>query len=147
MTKKSLSEIATPNDAEIQDFLTDYADTPMTVHKEPEDIPAPKTTLSFDQQPGEQATISGEILSGTLFLTLIESFMPIIIGILNEKFDKKKIDIKKLKLTAAQKKELIPICDEVVKKLQITANPVYLLIGSLIGIYGINYMALRNQDD
>ena len=141
----SFDEIqAAPVDKEIRDFLSDYEDAPMTVHEEEKEIQQPG--VSFDNTSGEQATISGEILTGTLFLTLIESFMPILIGILNDKFDKKKIDIKKLQLTAKQKNQLTPLCDEVVKKLEITANPVYLLIGSVIGIYGINYVHLRNQE-
>ena len=145
----SFSEIeAAPVDKEISSFLSDYKDTPMKVHDEglEDEDSNQKAGISFDNK-GENATLSGEILSGTLFLTLIESFMPILLGIINDKFDNKKVDIKKLGLTAKQKKELIPICDEVVKKFEISANPVYLLVGSLVGIYGINYMSLRNQDD
>ncbi len=131
------------SDTKIDDFLANYADAPMNVHK-PEESSEPVD--SKHSEPDEPMSISGEILSGTLFLTLIESFMPILIGILNEQFDNKKVDIKKLKLTAGQKKELSPICDEVVKHFNITGNPVMLLIGSLIGIYGINYMSLRNLE-
>lgn len=142
--KININDIVPKKVDDIDEFLGDYEHTPMTVHKkEPEEIE--ETTTREPMK--EEMTLSGEVLTGTLFLTMIESFMPIIIGILNEKFDNKKVDIKKLKLTAGQKKELIPICDEVIKKMELTANPIYLLIGSVIGIYGINYMALRQQDD
>ncbi len=130
------------SDKVIDQYLSDYKDTPMTVHKaEPE----PERKEEIKQPPLEEMELSGEVLTGALFLSLIESIMPLIIGVLNDKFDNKKVDVKKMRLTAGQRKELAPICDEVVKHLNIKANPIVLLVTSLIGIYGLNYMALRNE--
>ncbi len=143
MSKLSFSDDIAPSPPSVIDqYLDDYKDTPMTVHNKEE--PEPEQAKEFESTP-ETMTLSGEVLSGTLFLTLIESIMPLVIGILSERFDNKKVDVKKLKLTAAQRKELEPICDAVVKQMNVKSNPIVLLVISLLGIYGLNYMALRED--
>ena len=104
-----------------------------------------KTTETNEEQPKEEPkSVGGSLISGALFLTLIDVLIPLIIGLINDRMHpKEKLDINRLKLTPKQHEELKPMCNEVVKQLQITSNPVVLLIVSLIGIYGMNYVSLR----
>ena len=106
--------------------------------------PKPRDVNRTTYNPPENhaVTISGNIITGALFLLLIDMLVPLLIGLLNDRVSKNKIDIKQLKLTKEQKNELEPICDAVVKHINFTANPIVILVLSLSGIYGINYMAL-----
>lgn len=107
--------------------------------------PNPKVKASYNPPPNQQVTISGQFITGALFLLLIDMLVPLLIGLLNDRFGKTSIDVKKLKLTPEQKRELEPVCDAVVKYINFTANPVILLLISLSGIYGLNFMALKQM--
>lgn len=100
------------------------------------------------QQTGqyEPATLSGEILSGLMFITLIDMLFPLLITTVNNLYSKKKVKADQLKLTAKQKNELAPICDKIVEKWNITADPVWLLLISMVGIYGVNYITIISDD-
>lgn len=91
----------------------------------------------------EQTTLSGEILTGALFITLVDLVMPLIIAGLNNRFSKNKIKASDLSLTQKQKNELAPIADRVVKQFDFNGNPNILLIFSMLGIYGANYAMLK----
>lgn len=95
-----------------------------------------RVTYTPSQTP---ASLSGELLTGALFITLVDLIMPILMVGLNNRFSKQKIKVKDLQLTAAQQKELAPIADRVVKQINIEANPTMLLICSMLGIYGANF--------
>lgn len=100
------------------------------------------------QQTGqyEPATLSGEILSGLMFITLIDMLFPLLITSVNNIYSKKKIKVDHLKLTAKQKNELAPICDKIVEKWNLTADPVWMLVISMLGIYGVNYITLISNE-
>ena len=100
------------------------------------------------QQSGQYdpATLSGEILSGLMFITLVDMLFPLLITSINNMYSKKKIKADQLKLTAKQKNELAPICDKIVEKWNITADPVWLLVISMVGIYGVNYITLISNE-
>lgn len=100
----------------------------------------PRVTFNPTQQ---QATLSGEILTGALFITLVDLLLPLIIAGLNNRFSKQKIKSSDLYLTAKQKSELAPIADKVVKQFDFNANPIALLCVSMIGIYGANFALLK----
>lgn len=97
------------------------------------------------EQKGEynKASISGELISGILFLTLVDQLFPAFIAFLNNQFSDKKIKSHQMQLTAKQKGELAPVCDELIKQWEITANPLLILSISLLGIYGMNYANLK----
>lgn len=100
----------------------------------------PRVTVTPNTQ---QTTLSGEILTGALFITLIDLCLPMIIAGLNNRFSKSKIKASDLYLTAKQKSELSPIADKVVKQFDFNANPNALLVISMIGIYGANFAMLK----
>lgn len=93
--------------------------------------------------PPPEPVITSELISGALFLTLVDLLLPFLIEVVNNRFSKIKINSEDLKLTEKQKKEITPISDAVVKSLNIQGNPVWLMIIALGGIYGINTAALR----
>lgn len=127
---------------EIKSFLSDYQED-MTITKEDSD-----EKILDNKEPAENVTVSlgGELLTGAMFITLVDSVIPMIIGFANQKYGSTKIDIKKLKLSASQKKELGPVCDEVVKQWEVNADPTTILIISLVGIYGIKFMQLVDDE-
>jgi hypothetical protein len=103
--------------------------------------PPKKVSVTFTPPPNMQVT--GELISGALFVTLFDMLVPMLVSMLNNFVSKTKIDFADLQLTAKQKDQLAPVADKIVKQLKIDANP--LLIGSIayIGITGINLMAAR----
>ncbi len=104
----------------------------------------PRVTVTPSQQ---QATLSGEILTGALFITLVDLCLPMIIAGLNNRFSKSKIKASDLYLSAKQKSELAPIADKVVKQFDFNANPNVLLIISMLGIYGANFAMLKFSNE
>jgi len=102
----------------------------------------PRVTATFtpDQAPG---SLSGELLTGALFLTLIDLLFPIVIAGINNRFSKDKINASALSLTEKQKKEIAPIADRVLKQINVQANPTLLLFLSVVGIYGANFAVAK----
>lgn len=90
--------------------------------------------------PNQQGQpINNQLISGSLFITLIDFVFPLIIGFINNRFSKTKIDGSKLKLTDEQRKDLKPLADEAVKYMNLSANPVLLFTLSLGGLYVMNF--------
>lgn len=128
--------------------ISDTSNDPEPDEKPDEKPKKKKSKVSVDYEEGEPDSITGDVITGLLFITLIDTLMPVIIGFVNDRVTKKpltKTDLSRLQLTAKQKKELEPIANDVVKQWSITANPTTLLIISLIGIYGTNYIALKTS--
>lgn len=97
----------------------------------------------------EKMTISGEIISGALFITLLDIILPTIIVTVNNVIDKKgkKMSVMDLRLKQTQKNELEPIADEVMKELMIKANPAFILISSFVSIYALNFVQAKYGND
>jgi hypothetical protein len=94
----------------------------------------------------ETKVIKGNnLLTGLMMLTFIDLIFPLVITVVNNRFTKKSIKSHQLKLSKTQKNELTPLADEVVKMLDIEANPLHMLIISMIGVYGLNLMEARNE--
>lgn len=91
----------------------------------------------------ESMTVSGDLLDAGMFLTLIDTILPMVIAFANNSFSVIKIDPDKLQLTEKQKRQLEPIVTQVVKKLSLTGDPVFILLASLASMYGIQYWSLR----
>jgi len=153
--KVDASPLANPND--LDEFLAGYTSKPMDVNKVPEHL-NPDNIIKRGRKKGqlkpgvrtpplESMAITGELISGALFISLIDLIFPMIISFANNQFTKVKIKADQLSLTAQQKKDLEPICDQVVKHLKIEANPVTILVVSLAGIYGINYLSLKQIEE
>lgn len=98
-------------------------------------------------KPKEPETVTlDNVMSGSLFLTLINSVIPAIITFINNKVaPKSKIDAKDLRLTDDDMKDLQPLADKVVQSMEVNANPSVLLAISLIGIYGMKFMMVKSN--
>lgn len=87
-----------------------------------------------------------QIISGYMFLIIIDFAFPALFCTIYNKFIRGKTDKKilssQIKLKKSELEELQPIADEVVKKLSLNINPVYVLIIGMGSIYIGNFMAL-----
>lgn len=101
----------------------------------------------FGNPPDKMELQGSSLIDGALFIMLIDMLFPLIITALNNKLTKSKIKLEDLQLNDKQKKDLSPIADEVVKKMSLSMNPIYLLLIAMSGIYGINYMAAKSAAD
>ena len=154
--KLDTSEIVhkTTDDKNVSDFLRGYTEN-MKIKQNQETLrEVEKEEEQATEQPHERTppketiTVGGELITGAMFVALIDTLAPLMITFLNDKFSKTKLnkdDLKRMKLNAQQRKELTPVCDEVVKYLDITENPIVILVISLIGIYGVNYMVILQE--
>jgi hypothetical protein len=148
---ESNSNIADVNDVAI--YFEGHTQTPLTVDAESSSNEPPKrkrgrpagSTSTKQSEPFANTNVlpTNSIITGSLFITMVDLLLPMIMAFLHNKTSKKKIEASDLQLTEKQKKDLEPICNEVVKKISFGSDPVTMLIISLIGIYGFNLMALR----
>lgn len=102
-----------------------------------------KKNMAHKSPPKEEMEISGTLIDGALFIMLVDLLFPMLITMANNNFTKTKIDVEDLQLSEKQKKDLTPISNEVVKHLTLNANPVWLMVIAMSGIYGINFMAAK----
>lgn len=101
------------------------------------------------QNSGGPTQIEGEaLISGALMLMLIDLALPNLISFANNKFNKKgkKIKASDLQMTEEQRRDLEPLADQVAKEMMLKASPLSVLIISMIGIYGINFMMLKANE-
>ena len=89
------------------------------------------------------ATISGAVIDGALFLMLIDLLIPFLIQVVNNRFSDVKIKDSDIQLSAEQKRKLEPLADRVVAMMSMKANPVVLLVVAMTSIYGLNFMAAK----
>lgn len=101
-----------------------------------------KAKVEF-QKDNSPTTVSGEIISGALFMTMIDLLLPLLFVSANNYFSKTKIKVEDLALTDRQKNELEPIAEKVAAQVRLTANPSIVLIFTLAGMYGIKFMNAR----
>jgi hypothetical protein len=134
---------------EIEDILSGYSekiviDEPSAINNEKSKRGRkPKNGVS-EPQPSISET---PIISGALMMMLIDLALPQLICFANNKLNKKgkKIQASALQMTPEQRKELEPVAEQVAKEMMLQANPLTVLIISMIGIYGINFMMLKNE--
>jgi hypothetical protein len=132
-------------DKEIASFMSDYTEKPIINEEAPKSRRGRKKKEEEPQQ--DPPIINGEaLINGGMFILLIDLLLPNIICLLNNRLSKKKIKASKLQMTAEQRKDLEPIANEVAKQMSMKANPMTVLIISLVGIYGVNFMMLKADD-
>lgn len=92
------------------------------------------------------ANIEGNaIISGALLITLIDLLIPLAITAVNNLATDKKVKPEMLQMTQKQKDTLAPVCDQVAQYINLTGNPVIILTVSLIGIYGMNFLMIKQS--
>lgn len=98
-------------------------------------------------QPQQTHTVGGELLTGALFLLLVDMLMPNLIALINNWVSKDKVDAKHLKLTDSQKDELAPIADRVVKHINLDQHPIALYVLCTFAMYSMRLLAARMEID
>jgi hypothetical protein len=142
---------------DIRQTLGEYSDEMDFLPQEPEIDPLPKKKetrgrkpgsgkrkQAFEEPPPTQLQAS-DLISGTLLLMFIDLAIPNIISFVNNRYSKKKIKAKAMQMNDKQKSELEPFANEAAKQLLIKGNPVTVFIIALAGIYGLNFMMLKNE--
>lgn len=112
-------------------------------NKQPAYVP-PTTTTNV--QPVNN-TVNGTLITGALFIMLIDLVMPALIAFINNQTTKVQIKASTLGLDDKQKKDFEKLADEAVKQLNIQANPMILLSISMGGIYMMNVFLQRSLEE
>lgn len=139
----------------INDFLSGYDKAPIIEQIKTSESETPKNEIKtpekFKVTAGEMeaGSISGAVLEGALILTLIDMIIPTAIVYAHKRFSKDgtKLSLSKLRLTKGQKNELTPVFDKVLKSLNVEGNPLHLLILSMLAMYGMNYLIMKQDLD
>lgn len=100
--------------------------------------PLPNTTAN------QTGNVSSTLITGALFLVIVDVAIPFAIASINNWLTKDKIDSAKLQLTEKQRKDLEPLADAVVKYLNLQANPVVLFLIGYGGIITMNLMLQKS---
>jgi hypothetical protein len=95
------------------------------------------------------ASISGDLITGAMFLALINLLMPVLISGIHNYFAKKKEDKLKwndIAITKEQENKLAPIADMAAKQIVLTWSAPAVLIFSMIGLYAMQYALARMEN-
>lgn len=113
----------------------------------------PQRKQSFLQQPANVSVnpgvseISGSIISGALFLTIINLLFPMLFSVVNNMVSKKKIAFEDLQIDDKTLKQLDELSDKALKHIKIEANPVAVLLVTMVGLYAMQFMTVRMIND
>lgn len=107
--------------------------------KPPGNVPPVQPVQPLPQQQVQGQPVQNSLISGALFLVVIDVAIPYVIVFINNKYSKIKMTAGLIQLSKEQKKDLEPIAEEVVRYLNIRANPVLIFTVSIGGMYAMNY--------
>ena len=129
--------------SEIENLLSGYTQEMNVKDDNPDENPDIEIPLKKKTRRSKKAVVSGEIMTGAMFLFLIDTIFPSVICAVNNRFSDKKVSPEKLMLTANQKKELEPLAQQVAEHLQAKGDPVTMFAITLLSLYGLNLMMQR----
>ena len=113
----------------------------------------PNGARPFYNQPvnmsvnGEPSTISGDIISGALFLTIINVLCPMLFSLVNNMVSKKKIAYEDMQIDEKTLKQLDELSNKALKHIKIEANPVGVLLFTMVGLYAMQFMTIKMLSD
>lgn len=142
MTTETTNKTETP-ESEINELLSGYTQKVTVENDEEKQQEPPKKRRG--RRKKEPEIEESSLISGALFLLLIDMAIPALLVFVNNQLSQEKMKTKQLKLTKEQREEIAPIADEAVKQLMLKASPLVVLIVSLVGIYGLNFLMLKNE--
>lgn len=132
------------NIEEIKDFLSGNYGEPLEISEEEpirkETRGRKKGSTKNKLQGNENKIYDNPVITGSIFILLLDLALPNLIAFANNRFTKKKIKASQMQMSASQREQMTPIADAAASQLMLQANPVTILIISLFGIYGFNYM-------
>lgn len=98
------------------------------------------------QPSSEPQEIGGDLISGAMFMSIIDMLIPGLIVVINNFLVKDKKDILKIsemQLDEKQIKKLEPLTEATLKQIKLRANPSVLLIFTLLGLYSIQFAKIK----
>lgn len=99
----------------------------------------PSISASVNPNPPDSEIGADSILTGILFLTLLDMFIPFVIVMLNNRFSKQKMNVEVLQLSKEQKKTIEPVADKVIAQLKLKGNPVIIFVLAYLGMMAMNF--------
>lgn len=91
--------------------------------------------------------ISGDIISGALFLTIINLLFPMLFSVINNMVSKKKLAYEDLQIDEKTLKQLDDLSNKALKHIKIEANPVGILFFTMLGLYTLQFMTVKMLSD
>jgi hypothetical protein len=147
METKETSQNNTAKDVnkEIDNLLSGYTETPII--NEPVETGKKRGRKPKESQPipEEPQILDSAAISGSLLILLVDLLIPNILVFANNRFSKKKMKASKLQMTAQQRNELEPLADAVAKQMALKSSPLAVLIISMVGIYGVNFIMQKGE--
>ena len=113
----------------------------------------PNGAKPFYQQPVNMSVnpgpseISGDIITGALFLTIINLLVPMFFSVVNNMVSKRKVAYEDLQIDDKTLKQLDELANKALKHVKIEANPVAVLIVTMIGLYALQFMTVKMLSD
>ena len=113
----------------------------------------PNGARPFYNQPAsmsvnpEPSTISGDFISGALFLTIINLLLPMLFSIANNMVSKKKVAYEDLQIDEKALKQLEQLSEKALRHVKIEANPVAVLLFTMFGLYAMQFMTVKMLND
>lgn len=104
----------------------------------------PAVNMSVNPSPAE---ISGDIISGALFLTIINILMPMLFSVINNMVSKHKVAFEDLQIDDKTLKQLDGLSEKALKHIKIEANPVGVLAFTMVGLYAMQFMTVKMLKD
>ena len=129
---------------DIENMLSGYRQE-LQVTDDPQPVKNKRSRKKKEPEPEPEPQAMPPMISGALLILMIDLIIPNVIALANNKLSKEKIKASDLQLETKQKNELEPIADEVAKTIQSFGSPLTVLIVTLLGIYGVNLMALKTK--
>jgi len=133
---------------EVENLLIGYTEKPIVNTETESTKKRGRKPKNFQPEPEpEQLQTIGDnpMLSGSMIILMIDLIIPNLICFAGNRFTKKKIKPQRLQMTSKQREELEPIAEKVAQQMALKANPMAVLIISLLGIYGVNFMSQMNE--
>lgn len=101
----------------------------------------------IDVNPTTSILTADQVISGALFLTVINLLIPMAFALINNlvvKGDKAKIiDWEMLQIDSKATKDMEVLADKALKHIKIDANPVGIFLFALLGLYGMQFMTVK----
>lgn len=88
---------------------------------------------------------ASSFLTGAILLSMVDLIIPVALVGLNNMKSKVKLKADSLKMSDAQKRELAPIADAVLKEMNVNASPVMLLSIALLGVYVPTFLMIKSE--
>lgn len=93
----------------------------------------------------EESTISADIVTGAMFISLVDLLMPMAFVTLNNYLTGEKLKPSDLSLSAEQCRKLEPVADRAMSYIKLRGNPLIILGLTLMGLYSMQLVKAKME--